>query len=130
MGVVECLETFVLFKNGIIRMISGTAPVAIGGPVAIAQMTGEAAQAGISPLLEFAAFLSINLALLNILPLPALDGGRIAFVILEWLRRGRRIAPKTEGFIHLVGFATLITFIVLMTFQDVIRIINGGSLIP
>jgi regulator of sigma E protease len=130
MGVVDCIETFVLFKNGIIMVIIGSAPATIGGPVAIAQITGEAARAGISPLLEFAAFLSINLAIINILPLPALDGGRIAFVLLEWARRGKRISPKTEGLVHLIGFVTLLSLILLITLQDIIRIINGDSLLP
>ena len=130
LGIGACIETFVLFKNGIVSMIIGTTPVAIAGPVGIAQLTGEAVKAGISPLLEFAAFLSINLALVNIFPLPALDGGRIAFVLLEWIRRGRRIAPKTEGLVHLIGFVMMMAFVVAITFQDVVRIVSGESLIP
>ena len=130
LGVGACIETFVLFKNAIIGMIIGTAPVAVAGPVGIAQLTGEVAKAGISPLLEFAAFLSINLAIINIFPLPALDGGRIVFVLLEWVRRGKRIAPKTEGLVHAIGFALLMVFILAITYQDIIRIISGESLIP
>ena len=130
MGVSECIETFVLFKNGIISMIIGTVPRIVAGPVGIAQLTGEVAQAGLSPLLEFAAFLSINLAIINILPLPALDGGRIAFVLLEWVRRGKRVAAKTEGLIHFIGFAMLIAFFLAITYQDIIRIISGESLLP
>ena len=130
LGVGACIETFVLFKNAIIGMIIGTAPVAVAGPVGIAQLTGEVAKAGISPLLEFAAFLSINLAIINIFPLPALDGGRIMFVLLEWVRRGKRIAPKTEGLVHAIGFALLMAAILAITYQDIIRIISGESLIP
>jgi regulator of sigma E protease len=130
LGVISCIETFVLFKNGIVGMIIGTAPVAVAGPVGIAQLTGEVAKAGISPLLEFAAFLSINLAIINIFPLPALDGGRIAFVLLEWVRRGKRIAPKAEGLVHLIGFAMIIAFILAVTYRDIMRIISGESLIP
>ncbi len=130
MGVRECIDTFTLFKNGIISMIIGTAPRVVGGPVAIAQLTGEVAKAGLSPLLEFAAFLSINLAIINLLPLPALDGGRIAFVLLEAVRRGRRVPARIEGMIHMAGFALLITFILLVTYQDIIRIASGGSLLP
>ena len=111
-------------------MIIGTAPTVIAGPVGIAQITGEVAKAGLSPLLEFAAFLSINLAIINLLPLPALDGGRIAFVFLEWVRRGKRIPSRTEGLIHLVGFSMLIAFLLLVTYQDIIRIISGESLLP
>ncbi len=130
MGVKQCIETFVLFKNAIASMIIGAAPVAIAGPVGIAQITGEVARAGIGPLLEFAAFLSLNLAIINILPFPALDGGRIAFVLLEWFRRGKRISAKTEGTVHMVGFAMLMGLILLITYQDIVRIISGGNLLP
>ena len=129
-GVSEYIETFVLFKNGIISMIIGTAPVAVTGPVGIAQITGEVAKAGISPLLEFAAFISINLGIINLFPLPALDGGRIVFVLLEWVRRGRRVSPKTEGMIHTIGFILLLGVILVISYQDIIRIISGESLIP
>jgi len=129
-GAGACIETFVLFKNGIISMIIGSAPVELAGPVGIAQITGEVAKAGISPLLEFAAFLSINLAIINIFPLPALDGGRIVFVLLEWVRRGKRISPKREGLIHAIGFALLMAAFLAITYQDIIRIISGESLIP
>ena len=130
LGASECIETFVLLKNGIISMIIGATPVELAGPVGIAQLTGEVAKAGISPLLVFAAFLSINLAIINLFPLPALDGGRIAFVLLEWVRRGKRVSPKTEGLVHFIGFAMLMAVILLITYQDIIRIISGESLIP
>jgi len=130
LGVSACIETFVLFKNGIISMIIGSVPAAIAGPVGIAQITGEIAKAGISPLLEFAAFLSINLAIINLFPLPALDGGRIAFVLLEGVRRGKRISAKREGLIHAIGFALLIAAFLAITYQDIMRIISGDSLIP
>jgi len=130
MGVGGCIEAFVIFKNGILSMIIGAAPVAVAGPVGIAHVTAEVAKAGISPLLEFAAFLSINLALINIFPLPALDGGRIVFVLLEWVRRGKRISPKTENLVHLIGFSMLMAAILIITYQDIIRIISGESLIP
>ncbi len=130
MGVGDCIEIFVLFKNGIVSMIIGAIPAKVTGPIGIAQMTGEIAKAGISPLLEFAAFISINLAIINIFPLPALDGGRIAFVLLEWVRRGKRISPKAEGLVHAIGFAMIITFILAVTYQDIIRIVSGESLIP
>ena len=130
LGVKECIETFVLFKNGILSLFIGTVAFQVGGPVAIAQITGEMAKAGIRPLLEFAAFLSINLAIINIFPLPALDGGRIVFVLLEWVRRGKRISPRTEGLIHGIGFALLMAAILAITYQDIIRIISGESFIP
>lgn len=131
MGVGQTIETMVLFKNGILSLFIGTATVGgVAGPVGIAQITGEVAKAGISPLLEWTAFFSLNLAILNLLPLPALDGGRIAFVLLEWVRRGKRISPKREGLVHLIGFAMLMAFILAVTFQDIMRIISGESIIP
>jgi regulator of sigma E protease len=129
MGVNQCVETYILFKNAIISMVIGTTPATITGPVGIAQVTGEVARAGLSYLLEFAAFFSINLAIVNIFPLPALDGGRIAFVVLEWFRRGKRIPPKVEGMVHYIGFILLIMAMVLVTYQDIVRIIMGESLI-
>ena len=129
-GIGECIETFVLFKNAILSLIIGATSMEIAGPVGIAQMTGEVAKAGISPLLEFAAFLSINLAIINLFPLPALDGGRIVFVLLEWVRRGKRISPKKEGLVHSIGFVMLIAAMLAVTYQDIIRIISGDSLIP
>ncbi len=111
-------------------MIIGSTPVALAGPVGIAQLTGEVIKAGISPLLEFAAFLSLNLAIINLFPLPALDGGRIAFVLLEWVRRGKRVSPKIEGLIHVIGFALLMVAFLAITYQDIVRIISGDSLIP
>jgi regulator of sigma E protease len=129
-GVTQCIETFVIFKNEILKWIIGAAPVQVTGPVGIAQLTGEVAQAGLSPLLQFTGFISINLAIVNILPLPALDGGRIVFVLLAWVRRGKRISPKTEGLVHAIGFAILIAAILAVTYQDIARIIAGQSLLP
>jgi regulator of sigma E protease len=126
-GMVSLWETLVLFKNEILRwFIQGTAPQ-VAGPVGIAQMTGEVAQAGFSPLLSFAAFLSINLAIVNLFPLPALDGGRIAFVLLEWVRRGKRISAKREGLVHLVGFLMLMGLIVVVSYYDIMRMLGEGS---
>jgi regulator of sigma E protease len=98
--------------------------------VGIATITGEAVQAGISPLLEFAALISINLAIINLLPFPGLDGGRLVFLFVEWIRRGKRISPKKEGFIHLIGLIMLIVLIVIISYFDITRIIQGESLIP
>jgi len=130
LGVGECIETFILFKNEIMSWFIRGIPPQLTGPVGIAQITGEAARAGISPLLEFAAFISINLGIINLFPLPALDGGRIVFVLLEWVRRGKRIAPKKEGLVHLIGFAMLMAAMVVLTYQDILRIVSGGRVIP
>lgn len=127
LGVSETFQTMVLFKNAILSLFVGTSSMQLTGPVGIAQLTGEAAQAGISPLLEFAGFLSMSVAIMNLLPLPALDGGRLFFVFLEWVRRGKRVSPQTEGRVHLVGFLLLIGLAVVVTYQDIARIISGGG---
>ncbi len=100
------------------------------GPVGIAQATGEIARLGLLPTLEFAAFLSVNLGIFNLLPIPALDGGRLVFVILEALRRGKRIAPEKEGLVHLLGLAALLTFLVAVSYFDLLRLFSGQRILP
>ncbi len=129
-GFVGLYETVVLYKNGIISVIMGAAQADFFGPVGIVQATGEIAGYGFVPLLEFAAFISLILGLLNLFPLPALDGGRIAFIMLEWVRRGKRISPKHEGRVHLIGFIIFIAIMLAVTLQDIIRIASGESIIP
>ena len=102
----------------------------VTGPVGIAQLTGEVVdEAGWKSLMDFAALISMNLAVLNILPLPMLDGGRIVFVLIEIARRGKRIAPQREAIVHLVGLVALLTFAVVITFFDVARIWQGEGII-
>ena len=93
----------------------------LSGPVGIAVMTGQVAALGISYLLQFAAILSINLAIINILPFPALDGGRILFVIIEKLRRGKPVNQKIETIVHNLGFIFLMSLVVLVTYQDIVK---------
>ena len=123
-------ETMVLFRNEILLMFIGAQEAQIAGIVGIAQITGQVAKAGWMPVLELTALLSLNLAILNILPIPALDGGRLVFVALEWVRRGRRISPEREGKVHLVGFAVLIALMVVVSGFDILRIVRGESLLP
>lgn len=129
LGVRTTLDTMVLARNEILSWVYGGASPQVAGPVAIAQTTGEIArEGGLSPLLELAALLSINLGILNLLPLPMLDGGRALFVVIEVLRRGRRVAPEKEAMVHLVGFVVFITLAVVVTFADISRIVQGDSL--
>lgn len=90
------------------------------GPIGIAVYTNEVTRLGLPYVLEFGALISLNLALINILPLPALDGGRILFVLLEKIA-GRRFPGKIEQITHTVGFVLLILLMVLITFKDVQR---------
>jgi regulator of sigma E protease len=130
LGVRECWETLALFKNEIISWFIGTSSPQLSGPVGIAELTGEVVKSGFSNVIEFAAFLSINLGIINLLPLPALDGGRIVFVLLEMVRKGRKVSTRTEGLIHTAGFLLLIGLMIAITFNDVVNIITTGSALP
>ena len=129
-GVADCWETLILYKNGIIGMIIGSVPFTPAGPVGIVQVAGEVAQAGVSPVLELTAFISIAIAITQLIPFPALDGGRLLFIFIEWIRRGKRVPPKVETFIHSIGFFVLLALMVLITYQDIARWITGGSIVP
>jgi regulator of sigma E protease len=118
----------VLFKDGVIGMIRGTVPVNLTGPVGLAQLTGEIVKTGMANLLSFAAVISLNLGILNIFPIPAMDGGRIVFVLLEWVRRGKRVSPKVEGMVHSIGFIMLMIVFLVISYHDILRIVQGGSL--
>jgi len=129
-GARSCIETLVLYKNGIVGMIMGTVPFVPTGPVGIVQVAGEVAASGVSPVLELTAFISIAIAITQIIPFPALDGGRIIFVLIEWARRGKRVSPRVEGIVHTIGFIVLLAVLVLITYQDIFRWATGGSLVP
>ncbi|OGO18644.1 MAG: hypothetical protein A2Z15_05545 [Chloroflexi bacterium RBG_16_50_11] len=129
-GAAQLIEISVLYKEGLIAMIAGTAPAVLVGPVGIVQMAGEVAEAGLSPLLEFAAIISFILGIINFFPIPAVDGGRIVFVVLEWLRGGKRVSPRIEGLVHTIGFLLIIAVAIIITYQDILRIITGESPVP
>ncbi len=93
----------------------------LGGPVKIAQLTGQVADLGIIPLLQFAAFLSLNLALLNALPFPALDGGRILFLIIEKIR-GKANNQRIEQYANAIGFMLLLALMLVITVRDVAQL--------
>lgn len=95
----------------------------ITGPVGIVGFIGDASTLGLSYLLTFTAFISINLAVINLIPFPALDGGRILFVIIETIR-GKKMSSKISGIMNLVGFALLILFMIVVTYNDIARLIS------
>lgn len=118
-----------LARNEVYSWFKGGTSAPVSGPIGIAQVTGEVVrEAGWKSLMDFAALLSINLAILNILPLPMLDGGRMAFVLVEILRRGRRIAPAKEALVHFVGMAALLILVVVLSYFDIARIVRGEEL--
>ncbi|HEX7068267.1 MAG TPA: M50 family metallopeptidase [Candidatus Limnocylindria bacterium] len=95
------------------------------GPIGIAQETGRVLEAPLVSQLFFVGLLSINLAVLNVLPFPPLDGGRIAVVAIEAVRR-RKLPAEREALIYLTGFAVLIALVILISIQDIQRLITGG----
>ena len=111
------------FLRAIGQMITGALPFQVAGPVGIVRITGEVAQSvpseGWWPILSLTAVLSLNLAIINILPFPALDGGRVVLVLIEVLRGGKRLRPEVEGMINFAGMLMLLTLMVVITFFDV-----------
>jgi regulator of sigma E protease len=97
----------------------------VTGPIGVAAATGEAAGLGWRYLAQFTAILSLNLAVLNIIPFPALDGGRLFFLVLEALRR-RPVSRKVEGIVHQSGFALLMLLVLVITWKDLVR--YGGAI--
>ncbi len=103
-------------------MVQGTAKLsAVAGPIGIAGLVGDAASLGFSYLIMFTALISINLGVLNLVPFPALDGGRILFVLIEAIIR-RPIKPAIANAVNAVGFALLILLMVVVTYKDIARI--------
>jgi len=110
------------FGNLLWKLVSGqSAGMDVSGPVGIAVLTGEVAKLGFIYILQFTALLSINLAIINILPIPALDGGRVLFILIEKLK-GSPVSQRFEQRAHNIGFALLITLMVVVTFRDVARL--------
>lgn len=117
--------TIKMFVNVISSFVSHLAvPDGVSGPVGIAQMTYTFVQEGVVSLVRFTALLSLSLAIINILPFPALDGGRF-FIILFTLIVGKKMNPKFETWLHVIGFLILMGMIALITFNDIVRIFTG-----
>ena len=125
---VNTWEMLVLVKQALGGAFGEGSSPEFSGPIGIAQVTGEITRdGGWVGWLGVGILLSINLAILNVLPIPMLDGGRIFFVVLEWARRGKKIPAHREGMVHLIGFALLMGGIVLVSVNDIGRLIDGRS---
>jgi len=115
------MNIFIAFGVILWGLVSGAGVTAdLAGPVGIAALTGQVTQLGASYLLQFMALLSVNLGIINALPIPALDGGRILFLIIEKIK-GRPVSRKAEGIAHSIGFTLLILLMIVVTFRDFIR---------
>jgi len=114
-------KTFWILKVilvGIFQTIAGKVKADVVGPVGLVHIVGEAAKIGVYQVLYIAAIISANLGLFNLFPIPALDGGRGMFLLIEILR-GRPIEPEREGLIHFIGFALLMFLMILVLFKDI-----------
>ncbi|HPY08830.1 MAG: RIP metalloprotease RseP [Patescibacteria group bacterium] len=115
-------EIVLAFGNLIGNLVSGeSVSQEFAGPVGIANITGQAASLGFVYLLQFVALLSLNLAIINILPFPALDGGRILFLLIEKVK-GKPVKRDIEAVAHNIGFLLLIALIIFITYKDIIKL--------
>lgn len=125
----EAVGSMIMAVPNIIGSIGAHGTSQVSGPIGIARITGDSANAipqlGIGQFLAFVALLSANLGVLNLLPIPALDGGRLVLVIVSGIRR-KNLNPEVEGLIHLAGMAVLLMLIVLVSYQDILHWATGS----
>lgn len=125
-GKVAVQTTFSIAKNMIVglgQMVSGKSKAEVSGPIGVAQMAGDVARTGISNLLTFAAFLSLNLGIINLLPIPVLDGGHLVDLLIESVR-GKPLSGKLRYMVQMVGFAILMGVMIMATASDLGRLIG------
>ena len=135
MGVQRSLEVVAVTLTAPIDIARGLMPGDAARPigvVGIAQLTGAVSSQiptqGWVPILNLTGYLSIGIAIAQLLPLPGLDGGRLVFVLLEWIRKGKRVRPEREGMIHLAGLLLLVTLMVIITYYDIVNPIQVPGL--
>jgi regulator of sigma E protease len=123
-GVRETARLSVLTVNGFVKLIEGKiSPKTIGGPILITQMAGEVVQRGTVQLLSFTALLSINLAILNLLPIPVLDGGHLLFSLIEWLR-GKPVSLRRREIAQQAGIVLLVGLMIFAFYNDIFRLLG------
>ena len=117
---------------GLRQLITGQVGVKdMSGPVGIVDLMAETGQNAASTadavynILYLGAFIAVNLAIMNLLPIPALDGGRLLFLIVEAIRR-KPIPPEKEGMVHAIGLILLFGLFIVLTYRDVVRLLTGG----
>jgi regulator of sigma E protease len=123
-GVKETARLSALIVQGFVKLIQGRiSPKTIGGPILITQMAGEVVQRGTGQLLSFTALLSINLAILNLLPIPVLDGGHLLFSLIEWLR-GKPVSLRKREIAQQVGMVLLVGLMIFAFYNDIFRLLG------
>lgn len=112
----------------VVQLFTGNLPMkitdAVGGPVAVISVVNEASKLGVVNLIYVMAVISLNLGILNLLPIPALDGFRILMLIIEFLRGGKKFDREKEGMVNFIGFAVLMAFIIFITYNDILKLIR------
>lgn len=116
-----------LFLTTIVKLVEGVVSVkTLGGPILIAQMAGQQAAEGLLPLINFIAIISVNLAVLNLLPIPILDGGHIVFFLVEAIL-GRPLGVKKIEWAQKIGMVILLTLMVFVFYNDIMRLLPGAK---
>ena len=121
------LMAVVLALVGLLR--GGVSPSDMAGPIGLAQASGEVARLGMLQLMEFTANISVNIAFVQLLPLPVLEGGRVATVLLEKLRGGRRMAPQREAFAQIASLLLILMLVLVLSYFDILRVITGQRIL-
>jgi regulator of sigma E protease len=114
---------FAAMVNGLREMVAQGDASGLSGPVGIAAASKQSAEGGIANFFAFMALLSLNLGLINLFPVPALDGGRLMFIAFEAMR-GRRVEPSREQLVHVIGFVVVIGLMIVLTFREVAALIG------
>ncbi len=121
-GVIQTYKITVLTIKSIVKLLQGTlSPKTLGGPIMIAQMAGQQAKAGMTNLAFFIALISINLAILNFLPIPVLDGGHLLFFFIEALS-GRPVSIRVREVAQQAGIFVLILLMIYVFYNDITRV--------
>ena len=107
------------------QLVTGQAAISdLSGPIGTAQAVGEATKAGMSTVMNLFAFITVNVGIFNLLPIPALDGGRLVFLLFEAITR-KRIKPEYEAYVHFAVFILVIALVVFVSYQDIVNLIRG-----
>lgn len=120
-GVVQTFTVIGVWIKGLVMVVTRKVEADVVGPVGIIQMIGQASRMGVANMVSLAAVMSASLGAMNMIPFPALDGGRLLFLLVEAIR-GRPMDPEKESLVHLVGFAILLLLALVVTYKDILRI--------
>ena len=133
-GTYQALQDSWLVVSGLVMLVvqlftKGAVPQGVAGPIGIAQLTGVVIGIGLPAVLSLVSLLSLNLAIINLLPIPALDGGRLFFILIEGIFH-KKVNQQFEERAHMIGMIFLLGLIALITLHDLFRILTGQPILP